>query len=84
MEKAFYTFEHEGVSYRFSRPSAQQIDATIARARKSPTEAAASFTRAIIDRDQREAWDALLAEYPGFAQRVTEGVLEKLGFPIGG
>jgi hypothetical protein len=81
---AFYTFEHEGTVYRFGRPSTQQIDATIAKTRKSPTEAAAGFTKAIVDRDQRSAWEAVLKEYPGFAQRVTEGVLDKLGFPIGG
>ena len=82
---AYHDFETpEGRRFAFQKPTTAQIDALVARARKSPTQATALFTLAIIEPAQRAEWEALLSDKPGYATEVVEAVMEKLGFPIRG
>lgn len=47
---AYHVFETpEGRKFAFQKPTTAQIDALVARTRKSPTQATAFFTLAIIE-----------------------------------
>ncbi|WP_299429476.1 hypothetical protein [uncultured Meiothermus sp.] len=81
----FHTFETpEGKTVAFQKPTVAQIDVLVSKIRKSAIQATANFTLAIVQPDQRAAWEALLADKPGYASDVTESIMEKLGFPMRG
>lgn len=75
---SFYVLEHGGKTFRFKKPTTQQLDHFTSRAARSMVSAAIQFTQELCE---DEGWAALVQEMPGLAVRAVNGILETLGFP---
>lgn len=81
-EKAFYTLEVEGKKFGFRRPSVEQIDLSVGKAKKGALSAAIGFTKALV-MGEKTAWEEHVADQPGAAVTAMNEILEALGFQTG-
>lgn len=78
--QAAYTIDLEQGSFRFRRPTTQQLDRYLAKAQGKLVSAGKTFTLELVADEDREKWLGALERRPGLSTAVVQEIMQDLGF----